>query len=121
MESNVQIKCRKCRTIIMKISANNLLDAHSEKITNDPAQLQSNCLTIDHRTEFFFNEDGLESWIQEEIERSEWTKGKLKCHKCTANVGSFDFVSGSQQCSCKQFNQPPVHFIRSKIDLEYLK
>lgn len=105
----------------MKTTATHLLDAHSTQITNDLTQTQSDCVRIAGRTEVFFNEDAIDSWIQDEIERSEWTKGKLKCQKCAANVGSFDFVSGSQKCDCKQFNQPPIHFIRSKIDLEYKK
>lgn len=120
MDANLQIKCRKCRTIIMKVSADNLLDAHSDRFSKDLAQIQSDCPSIIGRTEIYLNEDALEPWIQEEIERSEWTKGKLKCVKCTANVGSFDFVAG-QKCECKQFNQPSVHFIRSKIDLEDVK
>lgn len=120
MESKMQIKCRKCRTIIMKVSGNDLLDAHSDTFSKDLAQIQSDCASIIGRTEIYLNEDALETWIQEEIERSEWTKGKLKCVKCTANVGSFDFVAG-QKCDCKQFNQPSVHFIRSKIDLEDVK
>lgn len=120
MESNMQIKCRKCRTTIMKVSVDNLLDAHSDKFENNLAQIQSDCPTITGRTEIYLNEDALEKWIQDEIEKSEWTKGKLKCIKCTANVGSFDFVAGLK-CECKQFNQPSVHFIRSKIDLESVK
>lgn len=105
----------------MKITATNILDAHSTQLTNDLDQMKSDCPTFTGRTEVFFNEDKLESWIQDEIERSEWTKGKLNCHKCTTNVGSFDFVSASQKCDCKQFNQPPIHFVRSKIDLDYIK
>lgn len=113
----MQIKCRKCRTVITNVSIDNLLDAHSDKFENDFAQIQSECPSIIGRTEIYLNEDALEQWIQDEIEKSEWTKGKLKCIKCTANVGSFDFVTG-QKCECKQFNQPSVHFIRSKIDVE---
>lgn len=105
----------------MKIPAENLLDAHSNQFTNDLTQIQSDCPRIAGRTEVFFNEDTIESWIQDEIKRCEWTKGKLKCNKCAANVGSFDFVSGSQKCDCKQFNQPPIHLIRSKIDLEHIQ
>lgn len=120
MEPNVQIKCRKCRIIITKVFADNLLDAHSDKFAKDRAEIQSECPTIIGRTEIYLNEDALEKWIQDEIERSEWTKGKLKCIKCTANVGSFDFVTG-QKCDCKQFNQPSVHFIRSKVDVEEVK
>lgn len=116
----MKIKCRKCRTIIMKVSMDNLLDAHSDKYESDLAQLKSDCPSIIGRTEIYLNEDALELWIQEEIEKSEWTKGKMKCIKCAANVGSFDFVAGLK-CECKLFNPPSVHFIRSKIDLECIK
>lgn len=117
MEQNVQIKCRKCRTVIINVAANNLQDAHSNKFSNDLTQIESECPTVIARTEIYLNEDAFEPWIQEEIEKSEWTKGKLKCIKCASNVGSFDFVTG-QKCDCKEFNQPSVHFIKSKIDLE---
>lgn len=120
MEPNLQIKCRKCRTVILKVSEENLLDAHAERFARDFAQIRSDCPSIVGQTEIYLNEDALESWIQDEIEKSEWTKGKLKCIKCTANVGSFDFVTG-QKCDCKQFSQPSVHIIRSKIDLESIK
>lgn len=120
MELNAQIKCRKCRTIIMKVSMLNLLNAHSGRFSTDLAQISAECLSIINRAEVYLSEDAFEPWIHEEIEKSEWTKGKLKCTKCTSNVGSFDFVAG-QKCDCKQFNQPSVHFIRSKIDLETIK
>lgn len=117
MSQNTQIKCRKCRTTITKVSTDDLLDAHSAKFTNDTTQIRSECPTVFGRTEIFLNEDALEAWIQDEIEKSEWTKGKLKCMKCASNVGSFDFVA-CQKCDCRQFNQPSVHFIQSKIDIE---
>lgn len=120
MEQNVQIKCRQCRTIIMKMIESNLLDAHSDKFSMLPLQIESKCLSVIGRTEIYLNEDAVEPWIQVEIEKSEWTKGKLKCIKCTSNVGSFDFVTG-QKCDCKKFNQPSVHLSRSKIDLEQSK
>lgn len=104
----------------MKVASSNLLDAHADTFTINLDEIQSGCPTVQGRTEIFLNEDALEPWIQEEIENSEWTKGKLKCIKCAANVGSFDFVTG-QKCDCRQFNQPSVHFIRSKLDLEQVK
>lgn len=96
MESNLQIKCRKCRTVILKVSADNLLDAHSEQFSKDVAQIQSDCPSIIGRTEIFLNEDTLDQWIQDEIEKSEWTKGKLKCFKCTGNVGCLDLTNGAK-------------------------
>lgn len=120
MEQNITIKCRKCRSIITKIAEKNLFDAHSNRFINNPADIQSACPTIHGRTEVYLNEEALEQWIQDEIENSGWTKGKLKCAKCASNVGSFDFVS-CQKCDCNLFNQPQVHLIRSKIDLEEIK
>lgn len=120
MEQNVQIRCRQCRTVIMmKVLASNLLDAHSDNFSI-MFQCESKCPSVVARTEIYLNEDAVEPWIQEEIEKSEWTKGKLKCIKCASNVGSFDFVTG-QKCDCKLFNQPSVHFIKSKVDLEHSK
>lgn len=120
MAENIHIKCRKCRTIIMKVSASDLLDAHADKFTITPPQIEAPCSTVSGRTEIFLNEEALDAWIQEEIEKSEWTKGKLKCLKCASNVGSFDFVA-CQKCDCKQFNQPSVHVIQSKVDIERTK
>lgn len=120
MEQNIQMKCRQCRTIIMKVLESNLLDAHSDKFSTFSSKVESHCHSVIGRTEIYLNEDALEPWIQAEIEKSEWTKGKLKCIKCAANVGSFDFVTG-QKCDCKLFNQPSVHFSRSKIDLDQPK
>lgn len=117
MAESIQIKCRKCRTVLTKVATSDLLDAHADKFTPNSSYIDSSCPTVAGRTEIFLNEDALDTWIQEEIEKSEWTKGKLKCLKCASNVGSFDFVA-CQKCDCKQFNQPSVHFIQSKVDVE---
>lgn len=117
MAANIQLKCRKCRTLLTKVAASDLLDAHSDKFQMDTSQIDYTCATVAARTEMFLNEDALDAWIQEEIVKSEWTKGKLKCVKCAANVGSFDFLA-CQKCDCKLFNQPSVHFIQSKVDVD---
>lgn len=119
MDVDTRIKCRKCRTTITQVSSAKLLNAHSEQFSND-LDANNECSTVVGRTEVYLMEEAIEQWIQNEIEQSEWTKGKLKCTKCSSNVGSFDFVTG-QKCDCRQFNQPPVHFIRSKVDVETIK
>lgn len=116
--SNIVIKCRQCRTILTKTSESTLLNAHNEICSAD-FDAKSNCPSVYSRSEIYLHEDGLEKWIQEEVEKSEWTKAKLKCTKCQSNIGSFDFHSG-QKCECRQFNQPSVHFIRSKVDVDVL-
>lgn len=113
--STLLIKCKKCRTALAKREATELFNAHNEQYSN-AVDAYAACPTIYGRTEVFLGEDGLEPWIQEAIETSEWTKGKLKCLKCQSNVGSFDFVA-CQKCECRKFNQPAVHFIQSKIDI----
>lgn len=116
---DTQIKCRKCRTIITKVASVKLLNAHSKQFSID-LDARNECASTSGRTEVYLMEEAFEQWLRDEIEQSEWTKGKLKCKKCSSNVGSFDFVTG-QKCDCRQFNQPPVHFIRSKIDMETIK
>lgn len=119
MVDDTQLKCRKCRTILTKVPFSKLLNAHTQQYSNE-VDLRVSCPSITGRTEIYLPEDVLGDWILAEIESSEWTKGKLKCSKCSSNVGSFDFVTG-QKCDCRQFGQPPVHFIRSKIDVEVIK
>lgn len=112
---SVTIKCRKCRTILSKGSSEHLLNAHNEPYSNE-SDVTSYCPSVYGRSEIFLTEDGLQPWIKDEIEKSEWTKGKLKCVKCQSNIGSFDFVT-CQKCECNRFNQPSVHFIKSKVDV----
>ncbi|KAJ9580748.1 hypothetical protein L9F63_024074, partial [Diploptera punctata] len=45
-----------------------------------------------------------------------WQKGRLNCPKCRGRVGSFDFVSGLK-CDCGKHVLPPVHVVRSKVDI----
>lgn len=108
------IKCRKCRVVLTQVQPSNLLNAHSEQHSNESNE---ECPSISSHTEFYLNEDQLDQWIQQEIEKSDFTKGKLKCFKCASNVGSFDFITG-QKCECRSFTQPAVHLIRSKIDVQ---
>lgn len=119
MSAVTELKCRKCRTVLTKVSSEQLLNAHCDPFSHEAAQ-DSHCPSITGRTEIYLPEEGLCEWISAEVERSEWTRGKLKCPKCTANVGSFDFFTG-QKCECREFNQPPVHLIMSKIDMGIIK
>ena len=106
------IKCKMCRNILIELSTKYVLDGHSKIFIKRDI---SNCDTQVLRNELYINEENLNEWINHEIEIAEWTKGKLKCPKCTARVGSFDFVTG-QKCLCHQYVLPPVHFVNSKVD-----
>lgn len=80
------------------------------------SNIDETCPSIYGRKQIYVDEAGLENWINSEIEKSGWTKGKLKCIKCQSNIGSFSFVA-AQKCDCNLFNQPSVHFIWSKVDV----
>lgn len=108
------IKCRQCRVTLTEIQSSNLLNAHNEQHANDS---NAACPSISNHTELYLNEEQLDSWIQDEVIKSDWTKGRLKCFKCGSNVGSFDFITG-QKCECRSFRQPAVHLIKSKIDVQ---
>lgn len=118
MSIDTQIKCQKCRTVATRISSEKLLDAHHNIFSKESSQ-KSTCPTMFGMSEIYIAEDVLEQWMQDEIAKSEWTKGKLKCTKCASNIGSFDFIAG-QKCECRRHNQPSVHLIMSKIDVEKL-
>jgi len=47
-------------------------------------------------------------WIQEKIDESGWTKGKISCPHCSARIGGFDFVGKGDF---------PIYLVRSKVDV----
>lgn len=123
---NIQLKCKKCRTTILEISTQHIVNAHGipyefKTNINSVAEYQL-CPTIKEDTAIFVKDfdqitELTDHWIYSEITESEWTKNKLKCTKCSNKIGSFDFVIG-QKCDCAAFVQPTVHFIRSKVDVK---
>lgn len=131
MSTNARIRCRQCRALVSTVDSNDLKDCHlikypirdinAKEMESVDTYTQSTttrpCATNDDRREVFLVEEVYAIWIQEEIISSGWTKGKLKCMKCASNIGSFDFVSG-KKCECKRFDQPPLHFNVSKVDIE---
>lgn len=97
------IKCRLCRTQLITSETPNLsLEGKTKRC--------GNCI--------FLDEDVLPDWITHEIQRSSWTKGRLKCHKreCTARVGGFDFIQGIS-CACGKFHIPAIWLQDCKVDV----
>lgn len=101
------IKCHKCRHILL----HDVRLATLQKLPCDP----NNCSSYNTKNFVHLIEDKLPDWMQEIVEKEEWTKGKLHCTKCTSKVGSFDFISG-KKCDCGNSQLPTVHFISSQID-----
>ena len=99
------LRCRFCRTFLL--SSVKLITSHQPD-----ARECGNCL--------YLNEDELSSWswLQNQIEQSEWTKGRLYCPKknCNARIGGFDYVQGVL-CSCGVFTVPAI-WIHGKVDID---
>lgn len=100
------LRCRLCRTHLL---SSDLTSSH--KI--NPG-LCGNCLYLNE-------EDQLPSWIQNEVELSGWTKGKIYCPKqnCNARVGGFDFVQGLL-CACGVFTIPAIWIQDGKVDINII-
>ena len=97
------IRCRLCREQLLL--SDKIKFSHPGK-----AELCGNCLILD--------EEFLPSWINNEIECSSWTKGRLKCPRveCTARVGGFDYIQGLL-CGCGEFTIPAIWIQDGKVDV----
>ncbi|GJQ84270.1 hypothetical protein Trydic_g2934 [Trypoxylus dichotomus] len=107
-------KCKKCRHVLFdeKDIRAALINAHSDILTEEP--LSEDCSSIDEL--ICLSEDNLPDWVISSIQENNWSKAKINCKHCSARLGSFDFISGAK-CACRRFILPPVHLIKSKIDL----
>jgi len=57
---------------------------------------------------WYIPEDCMPEWISSNLDKGDWVKGKINCPKCSARVGSYNFVSGIR-CPCGS-NVVGVHF-----------
>ncbi|CAH0547340.1 unnamed protein product [Brassicogethes aeneus] len=117
MTANIVVKCRNCRRNIIEDCENHLVNAHNLPRNKDH---EVNCLSITEETNIFLNEENLPLWISNKIQEVNWSKGRLNCTECDARIGGFDFISG-HKCECLENPLPPVHFIKSKVDLIKVK
>lgn len=116
MVNKYKIQCKVCRQIILnEIECNSLLlSAHNEPLQNSsPEDYCESLLTLNS---IYLNEEHLPAWLLSLIEHENWAKGKINCSSCKGRIGSFDFLSGLK-CDCNKFVLPPVHLVKSKIDL----
>ncbi|KAG5896773.1 hypothetical protein JTB14_008349 [Gonioctena quinquepunctata] len=108
-----EVKCKKCRrTLLTSEQTENLLNAHNEPLT----EISDICETVNVESNVFLNEEHLPDWITLRIEASEWSRGRINCPHCDSRIGAFDYVSG-QKCNCSNNVLPPIHIIKSKVDL----
>lgn len=115
---NVIIKCRKCRTDLISHPENTILNIHGGTLNvYDKECIRNSVCNRDVKNDvFYIQETEMPEWIINTINEADWIKGKLKCPECSARLGSFDFVSGLK-CPCYTAVVPPVHIVKSKVDL----
>lgn len=107
----MSFKCRKCRHLLF--SDSEICDAHGEPFIYNKTEQQ----TCTSNNVWYLREDAIPSWIRNQIDDYDWTKGKLHCDTCRCRIGSFDFVSGAK-CKCGSSVLPPLHVVSSKIDCQ---
>lgn len=104
------IKCKNCRKNVLSNPSFVDIENHTTDEINSCEPCVSDSL-------LFISEDSLPEKIKNKIEDANWTKGRINCENCGTRLGGFDFISGTK-CSCtSNVSLPPVHFIKSKLDL----
>uniref|UniRef100_A0A4W3K5E9 E3 ubiquitin-protein ligase RNF180 n=2 Tax=Callorhinchus milii TaxID=7868 RepID=A0A4W3K5E9_CALMI len=106
------LRCWKCRRFVL--DANSLASSHGElpstvQKSAEKATVQKVCNV------WHVNLEALPGWIITEIDKGQWTIGKLHCFHCGARLGGFNFVS-SATCPCGQ--KVTVHVCKSRTDYE---
>lgn len=109
-----EVKCRQCRMVILNSTDWNKLVVNSHKLPL--GETSEECSIALNQNYVFLNEDSVPSWILEKIQEANWSKGRINCNNCGARIGSFNFISGTQ-CQCYDYVLPPVHLIKSKLDI----
>lgn len=105
----MSFKCKRCRHLLF--SDKELSDTHNKPLN----ETESHDCTSNNV--WYLREDVIPSWITNQIDAYDWTKGKLHCVTCGCRIGSFDFVSGSK-CKCGSSVLPAVHVVASKVDCQ---
>jgi len=91
------LKCRKCRLELVRSPPHNIIQ---------PSQMQFETPT----PILCLGEEELPDWVNQAVEQSNWTKGRLNCPNasCGCRLGAFDFTD------CR--GASPVHLVCSKLD-----
>ncbi|KFM67812.1 E3 ubiquitin-protein ligase RNF180, partial [Stegodyphus mimosarum] len=111
-DEKIIFKCRRCRHFLF--SHNQISDSHGEMLFSNERPSKS-CNPI--ASVFYLKEESIPSWLKNQVDEGNWTKGKLFCPTCKCRIGSFDFVSGSK-CSCGIHVLPSLHVVSCKLDCE---
>lgn len=104
------IKCKKCRRTLF--SDKILVTNHNMSYEGTQSDSCSHKSSV-----HYLNQELLSDWIVDQLNASEWTKGKIYCPNgdCNSRIGSFNFISGSK-CQCDSHILPAIHVIKSKVD-----
>ncbi|XP_040565840.1 uncharacterized protein [Lepeophtheirus salmonis] len=92
------INCKKCRFSIVDKSC-------LPSILCEKGQDETHWHLI---SDFDYSSNPSTTWIYDAIQKSEWTKGKLKC-QCGSRLGSFNFIGGDNE---------PIKITKVKVDIK---
>ncbi|XP_042873172.1 E3 ubiquitin-protein ligase RNF180-like isoform X2 [Penaeus japonicus] len=114
-----RVRCRKCRKVLFSTSNCKILDAHEKEIHAsagaEGCRASSGCSSVVEQSCLYLSEESYPDFVNEAVNESSWTKGKILCPACQARIGSFNFVSGNH-CACGSYLVPQVHLLKAKVD-----
>ncbi|CAL4069285.1 unnamed protein product, partial [Meganyctiphanes norvegica] len=114
MSNTENIRCRKCRHILLSGEDIVLRNAHNKPVSED-YESDMTCTSVQDKNCIYISDEELPQFISDAITEASWTKGKIHCPGCQARLGSFNFVS-CIKCSCNSTSLPAVHLLTSKVD-----
>ncbi|XP_073536348.1 E3 ubiquitin-protein ligase RNF180 [Phyllobates terribilis] len=106
----VLLRCWKCRKFVSNSACiiNDEECTQAQEFLDQAAHLKS--CNIWH-----LESEASPDWIKKEIEKENWTTGKLRCPYCRTRLGAFNFVD-STKCSCGRL--AVIRLCKSKIDVD---
>lgn len=114
MSNTENIRCRKCRHVLLLGEAIVLRNAHN-KLESEEDDSNKDCASVQDKNFLYISDEELPQFVLDAVTEASWTKGRIQCPGCQARLGLFNFVS-CIKCSCNLNSLPAVHLIASKVD-----
>ncbi|NXK55308.1 RN180 ligase, partial [Chauna torquata] len=104
------LRCWKCRKYIANSVCLAKCRGKEPFNTSQPSAAARESCNVWH-----VNLEAIPEWVKCDIEKAQWTIGKLRCPFCEARLGGFNFVCNTK-CSCGQLVN--IHFCKSRTDYQ---
>lgn len=109
----IELKCKQCRKSLFNNDDITLLTSHNENMSDIEHTGCGNNF-VEHL--LYMSIENVPTWIEDIINQTSWTKGKLNCPFCNNRIGSYNLMVNTK-CSCGKSITPNIRLIQSKLDI----